>query len=301
MAIADVVKMLGKDKGWTVEVDNHGDGTCEALAMAGDDTDSYVGKLQGLAKWAKDLPDMTVEPEPVMDLSTWEEEYGGLTDADIQEALNGDTATAEPTEEADTENTLKEEGDKDMAKVSLGSLFTKKEEKTDAPTTTVALPSVTTMSAIPTEEVRADAEEALKEGALLAIDYRNFKGKVSTGRSIRVASTSEEKVFAWDVSAFNKAATELQRQFPKMAPAALAAAAAQEAERTFRLTNILSYTKTGEVAAPINAPGSGVIVLRPTTEAGVSQTGRGFPFPINKLTATRLLETGNYTEVPEGV
>lgn len=307
MSMIKAVKGLLDKNGWSVEVDNLGDGSVEALALAGDLTESYIGPISGLAKWARLLPDVSepVEEEETMSVEDWEAEYGGMSDADIEAALKPATVVEEwlpidaPVAE-ENPNIQKDKKENSMAKFDLGSLFAKKEEAPkEKADTSIALPPVTV--SVPTAEAKQDIEEAFRSCALLNIDYSSFSGNITMGRDVRIGSVTEDKLYAWDVAAFNETAAELEKLLPGTSHVVIAQAAAKKAQRTFRLARLLGYRVTGEVAAPINAPNSGVLVLRPCTEAGVSVTGNGFPFPVNKTTAEKLLETGDYEVVPEGI
>jgi len=298
------VKGLLDKNGWSVEIDNLGDGSVEALALAGDLTESYVGPIGGLAKWARLLPDVSepVEEEETMSVEDWEAEYGGMSDADIEAALKATKPekSAAPVAE-ENPNIQKDKKENSMAKFDLGSLFAKKEEAPkEKADTSIALPPVTI--SIPTAEAKQDIEEAFRSCAVLNIDYSSFGGNITMGRDVRIGSVTEDKLYAWDIAAFNETAAELEKLLPEgTSHVVIAQAAAKKARRTFRLARLLGYRVTGEVAAPINAPNSGVLVLRPCTEVGVSVTGNGFPFPVNKMTAEKLLETGDYEVVPEGI
>lgn len=74
-------------KGYEVVVDHQGD-TITILAEGEGVSESYgPGPLAGVAGWVNERPSLVKAEEPMMDVDTWDQMYGDITDEDVAAAL----------------------------------------------------------------------------------------------------------------------------------------------------------------------------------------------------------------------
>jgi len=147
-------------------------GNVEVMAFAGTVEETYAGKLSGLARWLNLLPDMSPIP---MSEEAWEEEYGAITQADVdnelacdraanmeaevalaasqaptQESANAEEVTETPIEVADTSSTNNEK-EKEMNLVQKAA----EALKNNAAVTAAATPA--TITPVPSPVVATQA------------------------------------------------------------------------------------------------------------------------------------------------
>jgi len=267
----------------------------------------------------------------------WEEQYGAITDEDIARALaeEEDAPAQEQKEEVVEElvalvpqavqkaavvpqNIQIVEEETEMTEettMSLPSLVEEpvaapkakkggflarllgKEEKADTTTTLPTL--VPELQANPLFVAKLNA--ARKNGDVLRIGYISQNGNVTT-RLARVANVVEDddKFYLYDLKEYTLKQAAFAAEMPTgTTPYAIARAASKAAERTFRLSRVLSISDTGKKEGPLNPLGSKAVIMRPATKEAVSRTGNGFPRQVSPASVVELSNAG-YVLVPAG-
>ena len=303
-------------------------GYVEVMAFAGTVEETYAGKLSGLARWLNLLPDMSPIP---MSEEAWEEEYGEITQEDVdnalacdraatmeaevalaasqaptQESANAEEVTETPIEVADTSTNNEKEKEMNLVQKAAEALKNNAEvaavatPATITPSPVVATQGTITPPAISNVQVlpavdSATLTEALTAGlncAILSIDYQDGRMKMSFDRKIRVASVTPTKVFAYDLAEYNKEYQKLVAEAPPgQAPEVSAARAAILASRTFIRERIKGVVNTGELAGPLNPNMEGVILVRPITDKAAADFG-GLPRAVNAASAEAYVSAG---------
>ena len=325
MNIETAVTKLAKKRGWIAEVENKGDGNMEIIAFCKADEEMvefFDGKIQAAAGWARKLPVIEQEPK-VEQLPTdeaWEEAYGGMSDADIMDALSPTQEEKDEPEEEDFELPQEEEVEEEAVPQNTQ----KDEEETveensvvkkfkglfvKAPTTTKAdldldLPTIVnetviddTASYLDVKAVEKKVAAARKGCNMVSLGYISRGGKATT-RPVRIVNHIEDRFYAWDLQEYTKNLALLREEAPKgQADIVAKRKALQMAEREFLFRRVTDIDVTDKKLAPVN-PGK-AIVVRPATADAVATRGNGFPRAVNADVVERLMALG-FVLVPTG-
>lgn len=329
---ASVVELLSK-KGYMVAFENNGKGGCEILASCAGHDEEYQGSLSGAAGWARGLPSRNgpvVREEPIATASAlvetvpteeeWDKKWGNLTQEDVQELLNAQRAKASgeapPAQEEDVaievipSSIEKDEKEKEM------KLFSKKSK--DSSVVDISIPTavvdetISVISTAPTAmeaAVRAVAEQGKTECKVVQVDYTDARGKTSWNRNIRVITTTESRIVAYDISFFMAQKEKLNGtiDFSEMSEseknrilAANAQSARLAAKREFVFDRVVDARLLDRPVAPFNtgALGGGNELMRPTSDDAIRAFGL-HPKVVRQDQVSRFIDAG-WEVIPVG-